>query len=1086
MPASRSPITITGLLAVAAVLGGPARSEGIEDLIDFGVIPPEGVEQFADDDGVIEALPTEAERAKAEQADAEQSEVAEPDSFVQPPPELRLRADRQTYDARRQLFVAEGNVSAEINGGVLQADRLEFDTNFNSLFARGSVRYRKGAQYFQASSLRFSLIQGSGSMQDVYGVLDLDTAAVEFNPLASSPTAPPPNTPSSVEVPAEDPSQTGLLPVIESTGLGFPSAIDIDLESFTANRISPQGDDESFWTVEQPLPSEEWLVPNTSKPEAEADKGMACPPAIPPIPDWHPHPWAITAWGGQMIDSNFGDTFLFNGRMRPEYLLGVSMQKRIWRAGPLQLELEADLFAHQAYEQQGGPFNQTIPNANTPAQTFGEGILGIGARLWVQPWLSLGFVEGISYNSAVSNYERTYRENYANLLNYLAFELEAAVSPELSMVGRIHHRSGAFGAYSGVKEGSNAYLIGLRYRWGQAQPEPLAPEAPPPLGCPDSDRAARSQSQSLSAQLEDITLGNPLHEAEVNSAAADVAQPSAQTENSNLSPAEQEKRRSAAIAAIDQRISSIQLQQRLVIEQSQGGGDNLRNSEVLAANRYGGVKPSQLKKLGKSELITGEISRWRIQAAQVEFTPEGWTANRMSFTNDPYTPAQTRIDAEDVVATEQENGDILIKSQRNRLIVEERLPIPVSRTQRIQKQEEVVNRWVLGIDNDDRSGFFVGRELESIELADNISLDLQPQFLLQRAIDGGNKSYVAPGTSIDSSKVRQGNAFGDLFGLEAELSGELLGLNVKAEADISTFSPSNFMNGSRFWGNVNRFIKLPLLGEVETRFFGAYRYRTWNGSLGETDVYSAYGAFAEQRGDWRWGKLSNNYIWRFGLGNYQAESFTSTNLIDTTRANFYGSLNSSYPLWRGKPAALTPEAAYRYSPVAIVPGLTLRTNINTSLAAFGNGKNQSTLSLTGGPTLTLGTFSKPFLDYTQLSIAGGGTLKDGDSPFEFDQAVDLATLGIGITQQLAGPLLLNAGIGVNIDPNSEFYGNVINSNIELRWQRRSYDLGFYFNPYEGIGGFRFRLNDFNFTGTGQPFIPYTPRNLPNELERRPF
>ena len=278
---------------------------------------------------------------------------------------------------------------------------------------------------------------------------------------------------------------------------------------------------------------------------------------------------------------------------------------------------------------------------------------------------------------------------------------------------------------------------------------------------------------------------------------------------------------------------------------------------------------------------------------------------------------------------------------------------------------------------------------------------------------------------------------------------------------------------------------------METRFFGAYRYRTWNGSLGETDVYSAYGAFAEKKGDWQWGQLSNNYIWRFGLGNYQAESFTSTNLsdnplIDTLRANFYGSMNSSYPLWRGKPAALTSEAAYRYSPVAIVPGLTLRTNIKTSLAAFGDGRSQNTISLTGGPTLTLGTFSKPFLDYTQISIAGGGTLKQGASPFEFDQSVDLATLGIGITQQIAGPLLLNVGVGVNVDPNSEFYRNVINSNIELRWQRRSYDLGFYFNPYEGIGGFRFRLNDFNFTGTGQPFIPYTPRNLPNELDRRPF
>ncbi len=1059
---------------MAAVLSCPARSEGLEDLIEFGVIPPTLVESPADGDH--EALTIEDEPAK----------VAEPGSDIQPPPELRLRADRQTYDARRQLFVAEGNVRAVINGGVLKADRLEFDTNFNSLFARGSVRFRKGAQYFQASSLRFSLIQGSGSMEDVYGVLDLDSAAVDFNLLPSDQASTTPSSASTVQPPEEDVNQDRLLPVIESTGLGFSSAIDIELESFTANRISPQGDDESFWTVEQPLLSEEWLVPNTSQPEQEADEGMACPPAIPAIPDWHPHPWAITAWGGQMIDSNFGDTFLFNGRMRPEYLLGVSMQKRIWRAGPLQLELEADLFAHKAYEQQGGPFNQTIPNANTPAQTFGEGILGIGARLWVQPWLSLGFVEGISYNSVVSNYERTYRKNYANLLNYLAFELEAAVSPELSMVGRIHHRSGAFGAYSGVKEGSNAYLIGVRYRWGQDQPEPLAPEAPPPLDCPDSERAARIQSESLSAQLEDITLGNPLREAATNSAAVDVSQPSTQPQHSNHSPAEQERLRSEAIAAIDQRISSIQLQQRLVIERNEGGGDNVRNSEVLSANRYGGVKPTQLKTRGKSKLITGEISRWRIQAAQVRFTPDGWTASRMSFTNDPYTPAQTRIDAEDVVAREQDNGDILIKSQRNRLIVEERLPIPVSRTQRIQKQEEVVNRWVLGIDNDDRSGFFVGRELKSIELTDNISLDLQPQFLLQRAINGSNDSYVAPGTSIDSSKATQDNALGDLFGLEAELTGELLGLNVEAEADISTLNPSNFMNGSRFWGNVNRFIKLPLLGEVETRLFGAYRYRTWNGSLGETDVYSAYGAFAEQKGDWTWGKLSNNYIWRFGLGNYQAESFTSTNLIDTTRANVYGSMNSSYPLWRGKPAALTPEAAYRYSPLAIVPGLTLRTNIKTSLAAFGDGKNQSTLSLTGGPTLTLGTFSKPFLDYTQLSIAGGGTLKGGDSPFAFDQAVDLATLGIGITQQIAGPLLLNAGLGVNVDPNSPFYGDVINSNIELRWQRRSYDLGFYFNPYEGIGGFRFRLNDFNFTGTGLPFIPYTPRNLPNELERRPF
>ena len=75
---------------------------------------------------------------------------------------------------------------------------------------------------------------------------------------------------------------------------------------------------------------------------------VACPPLLPPVPDWHPQPWAVTAWGGQMIDADFGPTFLFDGRMRPEGLLGVGLQKRIMRAGPLAIELEADLFSHIA------------------------------------------------------------------------------------------------------------------------------------------------------------------------------------------------------------------------------------------------------------------------------------------------------------------------------------------------------------------------------------------------------------------------------------------------------------------------------------------------------------------------------------------------------------------------------------------------------------------------------------------------------------------------------------------------------------------------------------------------------------------
>ena len=61
------------------------------------------------------------------------------------------------------------------------------------------------------------------------------------------------------------------------------------------------------------------------------------------------------------------------------------------------------------------------------------------------------------------------------------------MSSDLSLVGRIHHRSGAFGTYSGVSEGSNAYLLGLRYRWGRDTPEPESAMMPPlPVRSPGS------------------------------------------------------------------------------------------------------------------------------------------------------------------------------------------------------------------------------------------------------------------------------------------------------------------------------------------------------------------------------------------------------------------------------------------------------------------------------------------------------------------------------------------------------------------------------------------------------------------------
>ncbi|MCT0230237.1 DUF3769 domain-containing protein [Synechococcus sp. CS-1324] len=933
-----------------------------------------------------------------------------------PPQFLEISADQQGFDQLIQRYVATGNVQAAVAGGRLLAERLEYDTTNRTVYASGSVRFARGAQAFQASRLRFSLIEATGELEDVYGVLDLSTSELDLNP----------ELPPSLPLPPPEP--------------------------------------------------------------------IACPPALPPIPDWHPHPWAGTLWGGQLFDANFGDTFLFNGQFRQETLVGAGLQRRVWRSGPFAVELDFNALGHWASAQKGSGFSGRFTRGDssgldTAAQGFGEFTAGIGLRAWLRPWLSLGVVQGVSLLTSPSNFESTYRDRSSQLLNYLGFEVEAAVSPQWSLVGRIHHRSGAFGTYNGVNEGSNAYLLGLRHRFGAAPASKPSPQAAmlPAKGCANRGAEPPDRPRSLSEALEQTAMGGeapdpvpPLAPAtQLPAPAAATASPPGR---SFAELRQQERAREAAIATVEQRVTDVQAREGLRSERRFGlpGGTDLTDTQQN--NDFGPASPPQVRRLrglNNQGLVQGTLTRLRFQAPRITITRSGWRATRASFSNDPFTPAQVWMDADDVVAVQEKNGDIVIRSNRNRLKFEDRLSIPVTTRTRIRKEQEVENRWVLGSDQRDRDGFYIGRRLKPIGIGARGILQLEPQFLLERAYQGTTDSYPLPGTSAGSSTVQQNTTLADLFGLEARLSMPLLGFETDFNLDISTFNPDNIANGTRSWADLRRSLRLPLVGDTVARLFAAYRFRIWNGSLGEQDVYSAYGTSLEQKGVLpAWGRLYNSYFWRVGVGNYQSNTFVNgseqDNFAQLWRANAYGAINSSIPLWTGTALPSTRDAALRYSPVPIVPGLTINTNLSANLAYFGDGTNQNVLSFSGGPTLTLGHFSKPFLDFTQLTITGGIGVRQGQSPFGFDQAVDLGTVGIGLTQQLAGPLLFNGGIGLNVDGSSPNYGDVTGSFVELRWQRRAYSFSVYYSPYEGLGGVRVTLGDFGFKGTGVPFVPYQP------------
>jgi len=828
-----------------------------------------------------------------------------------------------------------------------------------------------------------------------------------------------------------------------------------------------------------------WLVPPVFI--APTARSMACPPLIPPVPNWHPYPTAITAWGyGQSIDANFGDAFFFNGRMRPEYLWGFNVNRRLIDAGPLALEFDSNALLHTTGWQPGGPYNNSSPNAALPPQTFGEFTGGLGLRAWLQPWLSLGFIQGVSLLTNNSLYEQTFRGSYQTFLNYLGFEVEALVKPQWSLVGRLHHRSGAYGTYGGVSEGSNAYLVGVRYRFGEAPPPKVASEMSAPQSCPGAPPPNQTHARPLGEQLNQVSQGSS--EQALDQMPATKIQPRQPLGNPY---AEEQERHQAIAAAVDQRVRNVKFVRSLKLERRQGG---FAYDQTAEQRQFGQAQPQQLLGFyGEQKLVDGLVNRWRFQAERITITPDGWETDRAAFSNDPFTPSQSWLDLQMVTVVDIGDGKTKIKAKQSKLILENRLPLPMRNNLTLEKKKPVENRFVVADDGIDRSGIYFGYKLPEYDIPNTrAKLKLEPQFMVARALNGSVSTYPLPGSPAGAPKGTQTAQIGDLFGAMAKVEGKILGFATSDFAlSLSTLNPSNFANGTRSWGDFSRSFKLPYLGILPagtytSRLYGAYRYRTFNGSLGYQDVYSAVGASLENTGQLKpWGPINNNYFWRASFGNYQGTTFTSNSptgttisqtINDSTRASFYGAINSSLPIWTGKPRSADDPKSTQNTPTPITPGLTLNTVTSTALDYYGIGLNQNLISFSGGPTLTLGSFTKNFFDYTQFTITGGGTLQQGQSPFSFDRNVDLATLGIGWTQQLFGPLLFNLGLGYNVDPRSPYFGYTTNAYGELRWQRRGYEFAIYYSPYEQVGGIRVKLNDFNFDGTGVPFVPTTPFN----------
>jgi hypothetical protein len=476
------------------------------------------------------------------------------------------------------------------------------------------------------------------------------------------------------------------------------------------------------------------------------------------------------------------------------------------------------------------------------------------------------------------------------------------------------------------------------------------------------------------------------------------------------------------------------------------------------------------------------VNRLRFQASNLQIRGNRWTAREVAFTNDPLTPAQSWTIGYEVEALLVDEGITRIKARRTRILLSNRVALP-GINQAVIGDEAL--QLTLDTDKRDRDGIYLGYNLPTLRIGEGGKLNIQPQFMLQRAIQGRTDSYTAPGKSLAGPAVNQPLQGADLFGLTAVLNLPIDRFRLQADTSLSTLSPDNLAAGTRSSVRLRTPLGLAGHSQSEGQLFGTYRDRVYNGSLGLQTVVYSYGGqldgnlrFNPDPADGRDDPRRTPYVgpidldWRAMAGNYQANLFERNRLDTQWRGRLSGGLTSSLRLWE---ASLEPDedelSTLRYAAEPVRPGLALNFGLASSLARYGEGERQNTLTLFGGPAITLGRFRQPWFDYSQVALLVGGTLLDGRSPFGFDRAVDLRTLSFRAAQQLYGPLVLEAGATWNIDSNSRFYGDVSYSYVELKLQQRSYELGVFYSPYDGIGGIRIRLNDFSFSGSGTPFVP---------------
>ena len=473
-----------------------------------------------------------------------------------------------------------------------------------------------------------------------------------------------------------------------------------------------------------------------------------------------------------------------------------------------------------------------------------------------------------------------------------------------------------------------------------------------------------------------------------------------------------------------------------------------------------------LQKIRKNRVLytPDGINNWIFSTDELIVENNQWAAEKAIFTNDLLESDQVefRINKLKIIP---ENNQLRIKSSISFLVLEDKLPIPFWFGNRTLNKSgnsflfEFNSKWYLGSDYLDKDGYFIGRKLNPIDISDDFSLELEPQFLIERSIKGYTKSFVGKGDSITSEKSKRDTSLVDYFALNSELRGKLNSWDLNVQKKLYSFDSEKFLDASRLKVDLSKEIEF-LNSKWNKSFFGVYRDRIWNGSIGESEIYIGYGSKLAKENSWEINGIKKNERFSVGLGKFKGEGLNNENLVSSFKGSIFYSLDQKIPLIVNEAKDKFIDKSFNYIFEPVKQGIYIDTKLSALYSIYNNGNHQEYIGFGAGPEIIFGEFKRKYFDYTRISLFPFYRLKSGNSIFKFDQNSDQFTLKLALDQQLYGPILLKTDATVNLDGNSNNYGEFINSKISLNWKKRSYEFGVFYQPHNQSGGINFTLHGF--------------------------